>query len=88
MSWTITTAGTADEIGKAFDAERDRSLSNGMIAAEGRDIDEARDVAMQFAQTYGRVSVSAAGHWSIFGGNDDRDRFQRVSITINAAPEA
>lgn len=89
MSWSITVKGNAEEIGKAFDAQREQSASWGMIEAEQRDIDEARDLAMHFASKYDRVTVTASGHWNTFTDDDPLGRksaFGRVSITIEAAP--
>lgn len=84
MSWSISTRGTAEEIGRAFDTARDEAAKSGMIVAEQEDIDEVRDLAMKFADEYDYVAVQAGGHWSVFGLDDPRNRFGSVHITINA----
>lgn len=80
MSWSISTSGESEAIGKAFDAERDRMLTFKMPEGEARDIDEARDFAMQLASVHGPLNVSASGHWVNFGA--DGPTFGRISVTI------
>lgn len=84
MSWTVSVTGTPDEIAKGFDAVREQA-SGLMIEAEQRDIDEARDFAVQVASTHGRVAVSASGHWNTYTDDDPlgrKNHFGRVSITV------
>lgn len=65
MSYSFTFSGDENEVGKQFDDARDSAAANGLIEPEQRDIDEARDLVMRFANTHGPVSGSCNGHWSI-----------------------
>lgn len=81
MSWAIEVTGDASIIGERFDETRESCAGYGMIEDEQRDIDEARDLAMTLAEKYGRVHVSASGHWN---SNDGANNFARCSVTITA----
>ena len=86
MSWSVEVTGDADASGKRFDETRVASATYGMVEPEQRDIDDARDLAMTLAEKYGRVIVSASGHWNT-NTSADSSSFGRCSVTITAAPE-
>lgn len=89
MTWAIQATGNAEEVGKAFDAERERSAANGMIEPELLDITKAMAFAVDYAGMYDRVTVSANGSWYTFTADDVLSRksvFDSVSIRISAAP--
>ena len=87
MTWSVTAIGNTDEIGKAFDAERAVCAGWGMIESEQRDMDKARDFAMQFASSYGRVAVRAGGTWNhAYPDASEPAAFGQISLTISAAP--
>jgi hypothetical protein len=92
MSWSLNFNGSQNDIGEQFDIERKQAAANGMIVAEQRDIDEARNFAMQIASQYGDVKGFANGSWntrtnvpstpSSPGGTVSS--FGKISITIEA----
>lgn len=88
MSYSFLFSGDAETVGQKFDSARDECAGWGMVDAELRDIDEARDFVMQLADTHGPVSGSCSGHWTIFGGDDPRNRFGGINVVINAMPVA
>ena len=66
MSFTVTVAGDADEIRKAFDEKRDYlKKSEDLSEAEAADIETARDIAVSHAEKYGRLAVSVGGSWVV-----------------------
>lgn len=87
MTWNVSVVGNAEQIVSAFEEQKIQSAGDGMIIAELEDIVGARDSALQYAEKYGRVSVSASGHWVVFGVGDPRNTFGGVSLSIGAAPK-
>lgn len=94
MSWSIEVTGSAEEISAKFDETRESCAKYGMIEAEQRDIINTKNFAVLAATSYGRIRVSASGHWDIASGVAPSEgnpggtvsSFGRMSVTITPEP--
>lgn len=85
MTWSLQFEGDPSEVGQQFKEAGEQAKMNNLPALEITDIFDAYNLVATMVGKYGRVKGSASGHWSVYGKDDQRNKFGSVNLTISNA---